>query len=515
MANESNVAGANSAADASTSADKVAAPVTGEIAASVDGRDITLGFFGTMRPMQDSVLAARGGGLEIYEEVLRDWQCFSTFQQRQRAVVSCEWDVTPGAKDRRSVMAADSLKAQLDAISFDSATTKMLFGLWYGYAVGECLWSQNGREVVLERIKVKKARRFRFDNDGGLRLQTLATGFEGELMPERKFWTFNTGADNDDDPYGLGLGHYCYWPVWLKKNGYKFWSMLLDKFGMPTGVGKYPAGTTPEEQRKLLQAVAAIQSSSGVIIPDGMLIEFLEAARSGTVGNEGFVDRMDAAIAKVILSQTMTTDNGSSKSQSQTHMDVREEVVKGDADLICSSFNNGPGKWLTDWNYPGATPPKVWRKIDPPEDLGMLAERDTKIYAMGFEPTEEYVQNTYGDGWVKKAAPVPPIAAGLPGGPPLPGTTQLPAPAFADPTVSPSDVAGELALQADTLSSDVASALIDEIKQILETSTSLQEFEQRLLTAYPKLGVKDIAAVLRDALIAAELTGRNDLEVGN
>jgi phage gp29-like protein len=220
---------------------------------------------------------------------------------------------------------------------------------------------------------------------------------------------------------------------------------------------------------------------------------------------------MDAAIAKVILSQTMTTDNGSSKSQSQTHMDVREEVVKGDADLICCSFNNGPAKWLTDWNYPGATPPKVWRKIDPPEDLGMLAERDTKIYAMGFEPTEEYIQTTYGDGWVKKTAPVSPDATGLPGGP-RDGQAQPPAPAFADPETSPTDAAAELALQADTLSSDVVSALIDEIKQILETSTSLQEFEQRLLTAYPKLGVKNIAAVLRDALIAAELTGRNDLE---
>lgn len=521
---ETMAANAASAANASNASDDVGTPPMGEAAASVDGRDITIGFFGNIRPMQDSVLAARGGGLEVYEEVLRDWQCFSTFQQRRLAVVSREWDVQPGADDKRSVMAADSLKAQLDAIGFDSATNKMLYGLWYGHGIGECLWSQNGREITLEGIKVKKARRFQFDKDGGLRLQTMTSGLDGELMPARKFWTFATGADNDDDPYGLGLAHYCFWPVWLKKNGYRFWSMLLDKFGMPTSIGKFPPGTSPEDQKKLLNAIAAIQSSSGVIIPDGMIIELLEASRSGQVGNDQFVDRMDAAIAKVILSQTMTTDNGSSKSQSSTHMEVRDEVVKADADLICSSFNNGPAKWLTDWNYPGAVPPKVWRKIDPPEDLDKLADRDSKIYAMGFEPSEEYITDTYGEGWTKKQSPLP--LPGLPGNPLpdnlKPGNAQQvdpvdpkdlkakTTPAFAE--APPLDAAGVLARQAETLSGDAMRAMIDEVRAMLETSESLEEFQQQLMVTYPAMKLDDLAAVLRDAMVTADLTARDDHE---
>lgn len=496
------------AANAASAGETVPPPLTGEIAASVEGKDITLGFFGKLRPMQDTVLAAKGGGLEIYEEVLRDWQCFSTFQQRQRAVTSKEWEVIPGAKDALSVKAADSLEAQLKAINFDNATHKMLFGLWYGHANSECLWGRAGSEIVIERIKVKKARRFRYDNDGGLRLLTRDNAFEGELMPPRKFWTFATGADNDDDPYGLGLGHYCYWPVWLKKNGYRFWSQLLDKFGMPTGVGKYPSGTSEADQAKLLAAVAAIQSSSGVIIPEGMMMELLEASRSGNVGNDQFVDRMDAAIAKVILSQTMTTDNGSSKSQSETHMDVREEVVKGDADLICSSFNSGPAKWLTDWNYPGAVPPRVWRKIEPPEDLDKLADRDKKIYDMGFEPSEDYIRDTYGEGWTKKAAPAPfpPAKAATQTDPAAPANQD--SPAFAEP--GDQDFAAMLAQQLDDAVSGPVDEMIDEVRKILDTSLTLKEFSERLTAAYPDLTTQGIGDALRDAFALADLTGRND-----
>lgn len=498
--------------------EKPTAPVMQEIAASEDGRDITLGFLpglGRTRPMQDSVLAARGGGLELYEEVLRDWQAYSTFQQRRTAVVSKEWEVLPGAEDKASVKAADSLRAQLAALRFDAATDKMLFGVWYGYAAAEMLWARDGAEIVIDRIKVKKARRFRFDNEGRLLLLTATQALDGEPMPGRKFWTYQTGADNDDDPYGLGLGHYCYWPVWFKKNGIRFWTLLLDKFGGPTGIGKYPSGATKEEQTKLLQAVAAIRSSSGVVIPEGMMIEFLEASRTGEVGNDSFVDRMDAAIAKVVLSQTMTTDaksTGLGSSQGEVHEGVKEAVVKADADLVCASFNAGPARWLTEWNHPGATPPKLWRRIEPPEDLDRLADRDTKIFALGFEPSEDYIKETYGESWSKKQPA--PILPGLPGGPPLDATlrsapARLPAPAdFAE--LDPSDTAGLLARQADETSGTALDALIDDIREILDTAPTLDEFHRRLLLAYPKLSVADLAAVVRDALIAAELNGRAD-----
>lgn len=486
-----------------------AKPVMQEIAPSGDGRDITMGYLGKVRPSQDTVLAARGGGLEIYEDVLRDPQVFSTFQQRRLAVVSKEWDVEAGAKDKTSQMAADFLREQIASVGFDGATSKMLHGLFYGYAAAECLFATDGSRVALNKIKVRKARRFVFDNDGNLRLLTQQSAGEGELMPPRKFWTFAAGADNDDEPYGLGLGHWCYWPVWFKKNGIRFWSMFLDKFGAPTAVGKFPHGTSEADQRKLLDAVSAIRRDSGVIIPEGLLIELLEAKRSGTSDNMDFHDTMDAAIAKVILSQTMTTDNGSSRSQGEVHEDVKQEVVKADADLICASFNDGPARWLTEWNFPGATPPKVWRDIEPPEDLDKRADRDTKIYQLGFEPSEEYIQETYGEGWTKKAPAAPPVLPGLPGNP-LPPKMGDPAVEFSSHGAEP-DMAGLLAEQAQAVGAKAIDALIDEIREIHRTSQTMSEFNERLMIAYPNMKVDDLAAVIRDAMVDADLVGRSEV----
>jgi phage gp29-like protein len=113
---------------------------------------------------------------------------------------------------------------------------------------------------------------------------------------------------------------------------------------------------------------------------------------------------MDRAISKIILSQTMTTDDGSSLSQAQVHQGVADKVIKADADLLCESFNRSIGAWFTEFNFPGAIPPRVWRNTEPPEDLAQRAERDTKIKALGYEPTEDYIAETYGDGWVKAQA---------------------------------------------------------------------------------------------------------------
>lgn len=506
----------DAASRAAANAEKVAAPVMGEISASRDGRDITYGYLGKIRQSQDTVLAMRGGGLEIYEDVLRDPQVFSCFQQRRLAVTSKEWDVEAGGEDKQSQMAADFLREQLSDVGFDNAMGKMLHGLFYGYAVAECMWGKDGRHFTLDTIKVRKARRFRYDDDGGLRLLTQIDAVEGELMEPRKFWTFNAGADNDDEPYGLGLGHWCYWPVWFKKNGLKFWAMYLDKFGMPTGVGKYPAGTTAEDQRKLLNAVAAIQSDSGIIIPDGMMIDLLEATRAGTSDNKSFHDTMDAAIAKVILSQTMTTDNGSSRSQGEVHEDVKEEVVKADADLICSSFNNQVALWLTEWNFPNAVPPRVWRDIEPPEDLDARAERDTKIYNLGFEPTEDYIKETYGEGFVKKLSAAPAVLPGLP----LDGTKPVDpakaeaeaALAFAEAKAVTDETVTQLATQALALGAPTLEAFIEDIRTMLDQSFDLVEFQRWLLEKYPTFDVSDMAALIRDAMIVAELNGRDDFD---
>jgi phage gp29-like protein len=104
--------------------------------------------------------------------------------------------------------------------------------------------------------------------------------------------------------------------------------------------------------------------------------------------------------------QTLSTNLGGSGSfaAAKVHNDVRLELVKADADLLCGTLNGTLVKWLTMYNVPGATPPKVWRDCSEQEDLKARADRDKIIFDMGFEPDEQYINDTYGGKWRKKAA---------------------------------------------------------------------------------------------------------------
>lgn len=363
----------------------------------------------------DAVLRQKGGTLDIYREVLRDDQVKSTFQQRRTAVTSAPWTVDPGDEnDPRSVQCAEALAANLTRIAFDRITDRMLYAIFYGYAVGEVMYEVRDNLIQIADVRVRDRARFKF----GVQQEQLylyTPDGKVEEMPARKFWTMSTGADHDDEPYGMGLAHWLYWPAYFKRSGIKFWAMFLEKFGMPTAKATIAPGQMNNKElvAKALAALEAIQTDSAVVVPEGIVIELIEIARSGTADYRGMYDAMDGAISKITLSQTMTTDSGSSLSQSQVHKTVADTVAKSDSDLICESFNRSVATWFRDYNFPDAAVPRVYRATEPPDDLAQRAERDVKVKSLGFEPTEEYILETYGPGW-KKAQAADLVAAGQP-----------------------------------------------------------------------------------------------------
>lgn len=396
----------------------------------------------TILTPEDSILRTKGGieNLRIYRELLRDDQVAATWQQRRLSLTSCDTVVEPGAEDATSKAAAEALQEELDNLNWDDVTDKMLFSVFYGWGVAEILWRPEGSRVMFDRIVVRDRARFRFDRQANLYLWQQGW----RLMPERKFWRITTGADHHDEPYGLGLAHSLYWPVFFKRNDIKFWLVFLEKFGMPTAMAKVPAGqiNDPAIVSKAITMLRQIATDAGVVVPDNVAVELLEAARGGAADYQSLHDAMNGAISKIVVGQTMTTDNGSSRAQAQVHERVAQSIVEADSDLLCGSFSAGPVKWWTEWNFPGAVPPRVRRHTEPAEDLNARAERDGKIFALGYEPTEEYIKETYGEGWEKKQAPAMDPAMGM-------GIGALQDPGNADPEqFSEREVAAIQALRA-------------------------------------------------------------------
>lgn len=493
------------------------APVMGEVASSARD-DVAAGWAGDLAAHTDDVLKRGAAGFEVHRKTLADWQVHTTLQQRRNAIIAKEWEVLPGGTRRADRVAAAFMEEQLEHLKWQSATQKMHYGVFYGYAVAELLYGVDGSTVFVDEARVRDRSRFRFGKrDRWLRL-TSPGDPSGEPMPPRKFWWFTTGGDHDDELYGVGLAHFLYWPVLFKRKVVQFDLTFLERWAQPVPIGKYPPGTPVPEQKKFLAALAAMRTDAAMVFPQGHEVDQFEALRTGSGSYEPMLDRLDGAIAKVVLSQTMTTDDGSSRSQAEVHQDVADAVIEADASLIDESFTRHPARWLTQWNYPAAEPPIIRRKLRDDEDLSDVADRDQKLFQAGWRRTQESQDQVYGEGY-EPAAAAPVSAEGEEA--PASGGLRLvrsdaaggggAALAAADAGGEEADSAAEVAAGARTALAEALGGLLAPVRAAVEEAATLEALAERLEGIYGDLDKGRFAEVVERTLLLAELRGRSDV----
>lgn len=439
---------------------------------------------------RDEVLRVHGqGDLSIYEKLLTDGQVYSTFRQRRIEIIAREWQVDPGAEDELSIAAADDMRQQLQRIGWDRVCYRMLAGEMYGYAVGEPMFSLGADgHVLIDAVKVRRSARFGFAPDGSLRMRSKG---KPVALPEKKIWLFRAAADTDDDPYGFALGQILYWLVWFKRHGFKFWTVFLERFANPTPKATVPAGTSHPERQKLLEMLGRITHGGRIIVPRGVDVELIQAIRSSGGDFDTFLRLVDQTISKTLLLQTMTTDDGSSYSQARVHERVAIMGAKTLSDLLDESFMATVGAWLTEWNYPGAARPILYRDFDVAQDLQALAQRDQILSGIGWRPKARYIADTYGDNY--EYSP-PPAVPGL---------------AFAEPAPRVTPV-GELLEEHEW--HRILGPEVEHIEALLADCRTLPEFRDRLgeLAMHDPAQLTDTVARL---FFTARLAGNAEAEL--
>jgi hypothetical protein len=326
--------------------------------------DITIPFFsGALQYVDDTLIQKGGGrGLKIYDELERDTHAFAMLQKRKKTLVAREWVVETASDDPQDVRAAEIVKALLKALPFDRICEDFLDATLKGFAVSEIIWGRREGLIVPEKIVAHDQRRFVFDEDWNPRLLTYTDMRDGIELPGRKFVVHRHGVKGNN-PYGLGLGTRLFWPVLFKREGVAFWLHFLEKFAGPTVVAEIPFGVLAEEQRKLMLSLNQIRTSSAVTVPVGTDVKFLEAARSGSVTYQEFLNYWDKQMSICVNGETLTTDIGSngSKAASQTHENMLENLVDSDGDLLSDTLKQQLLTWIVDYNVPGARVPDIWR----------------------------------------------------------------------------------------------------------------------------------------------------------
>ena len=153
--------------------------------------------------------------------------------------------------------------------------------------------------------------------------------------PPFSSWLIEAGRPDD-----LGLFLKAAQHTIPKKNMLAFWDTFGEIFGMPMRIAK-TASRDNKEIDRLNRMLVEAGASQTAVMPLDTELEFIESTRGDAynVYNQR-IDRANSELSKLIIGQTMTIEDGSSLSQSQTHLQVFQNLVEEDADMLRDVVNN-------------------------------------------------------------------------------------------------------------------------------------------------------------------------------
>lgn len=302
----------------------------------------------------------------LYENLLVDGQLATVVNKRKIGVTNKKWVFYKRGADGETV---------------DKIQEEIIDTTWWtdllNYAMNETFW---GHELI-ELVPGKK-----YPIEGVNEIPHFNVLPEkGWLLPNYANFTDGIPFRGDDvDPfydkyliefgkpkeYGLLMSIAQY--VIYKRGGFGDWAQFAEIFGMPFRIGEYDP-YDDVTRKKLEDALKYMGGAGYAVIPQGTSIKF-ENGNSNTGQSAVYKDLInlcDEQISKIVLGGTMTTDNGSSHSQSEVHKIGQDEITKSDIIKI-SNWLNGPfRKKLIDY-YGYSEAADGYFKVEEDENISLL-----------------------------------------------------------------------------------------------------------------------------------------------
>lgn len=323
-------------------------------------------------PNPDPILKKLGMDIEVYDELSADSRVKACVKLRKSAVQGMEWDIV-GEHNSEEELAFH--KSYFENYNMMNILSEILDAPLYGYKPFEIIWAEVENKVVPVDIVGKPQNWFVYNNKNELELKTFGGS---KPLPLNKFVV----ARNEPtyaNPYGLGAYAACYWPVSFRKDGWGFYVMFLEKYGMPFMMASAEAGTSEKRCEEVQEMLVNMYQDACAVAPKDFEIQLVEAGagKSGNSAHPVFLSKADMEITMAILSNNLTTNvEGGSFAAAETHKDELRDINESDARIAESTFNYVID-YAHQYNYTSPSP-KIKLYSEEKIDLDR-AERDLKI----------------------------------------------------------------------------------------------------------------------------------------
>lgn len=485
---------------------------------------------------------------ELAEQIEeKDLHYAGVLSTRKRSVAQIEPVVEAASEDKEDVRRADLVREWLKRDELQDEMFDLMDAAGKGVSLTEIIWDSSDGMFWPERLEWRDPRWFTFDQQT-MRRPLLRGGLDGhaqaEELPGFKF-IFHQVKAKSGLPVRSGLARLVAWAWMFKAFTQRDWAIFTQTYGQPVRVGKYHPGATKEDKAALFRAVANIAGDCAAMIPESMMIEFVEA-KNVTAGAELYLARvnwLDQQVSKAVLGQTTTTDAISGgHAVSKEHRQVQEDIETADCKSLAATINRDLIRPWMDINFgpaPRGRYPRLVIARPKAEDLKQLTESLRVFVPMGLKVEASEIRDKFGlsepaeDAELLGAPAQPPESK--PTEPPAkPGEAgKAPPPAKAgadteedDPEDDPAQVATQAAqggvIEPPHPSAQIAAAMLPDatgavedmvatIETMLVKASDLGEFREMLSNAFGQLGGDRLAAILAAGLTVAQAAGRSDL----
>lgn len=346
-------------------------------------------------PNPDPVLKALGQDIDVYESLLYDSRVTACVTSRKSAVQSMEWDVI-GEDVNEDVIKFH--KDYLSSYKMEDVISEILDAPLFGYKPCEIIWMSDGAKTIPNELVGKPPRWFKYDKDNKLRFLTKNSISEGEELPKNKF-IIARHKPTYDNPYGKPALSSCFWPVTFRKNGLKFWTIFMEKYGMPFVIGKAPPGEQEDRIENVADMLDNMVQDAIAVVPSEYEVEILESAKGrggrGETPHKSYLDAMNLEIAMAIIGNNLTVEvQGGSYAASKTHADVREDIIESDQKIVEGVFTELI-KITHKINFGDSSPCPTFKLFAEEKIDDARSKRDLDLYKQGVRLTKDYYMRTY------------------------------------------------------------------------------------------------------------------------
>lgn len=473
------------------------------------------------------LLEAEQGDLTRQSELFmdmeeRDAHIYSEMSKRKRAAILPSFEVKParnaGREEEKDAAYLNELLQDLHTL--EDTMLEMLDGIGHGYSCIEINgWDRLGSDYLPGKMEMRSQSWFQLaqENQNELRLRGAAGG--EALRPLN--WIVHRPKARSGYLARTGLYRVLVWPYLFKHYAVSDLAEMLEIYGLPLRIGKYPPGAGEHEKNTLLRAVMALGHSAAGIIPSSMSIEF-EKASEGT--SDPFLAMMrwaEEACSKAILGGTLTSSTSASGGGAHALGKVHDEVRKDLRDSDCMQLANTlteqllwPMLTLSKGNRDPRRAPRLEFDLREPEDLEAFTKAVPVLVELGMEVPMNWAHEKTGvpkrvDGeaiLVRANEPAQPPAEQLPPGDKKAraALTQIIAPAFDDQQVLDDTLEN---IPADALQKQSMSMLAPVIDAI-NSGASEVELLGMLADALPAMDESELTDALHKIMFAADAWGR-------